>query len=102
MYHLIIVMYIPQFFYYLSYYILLSTEMIIILIILHTIYNPLLRIINNSIIVSNWDVSQYDDVGVVVVVGIEAIVIHRSGGVGADSNITIHVVSRNMIQILIL
>ena len=55
------------------------------------------------VIVSNWGVSQYDDVGVVVVVvGIEAIVIHRSGGVGADSNITIHVVSRNMIQILIL
>ena len=54
-------------------------------------------------IVSNWGVSQYDDVGVVVVVvGIEAIVIHRSGGVGADSNITIHAVSRNMIQILIL
>lgn len=54
-------------------------------------------------IVSNWGVSQYDDVGVVVVVvGIEAIVIHRSGGVGADSNITIHAVSRNIIRILIL
>ena len=52
---------------------------------------------------SNGGVSQYDDVGTIVV-GIEAIVIHRSGGggVGADSNMTSHVVSRNMIQILIL